>query len=76
VQVRITVSNGRITAADAIDYPMNNGRDQEINQYAIPQLVSETLQAQSAQIDMVSGATYTSQGYTTSLQSAIDQARA
>ena len=69
-------SNGRITAADAIDYPMNNGRDQEINQYAIPQLVSETLQAQSAQIDMVSGATYTSQGYTTSLQSAIDQARA
>ena len=76
VQVRITVSNGRITAADAIDYPMNNGRDQEINQYAIPQLQSETLQAQSAQIDMVSGATYTSQGYTTSLQSAIDQARA
>jgi uncharacterized protein with FMN-binding domain len=76
VQVRITVSGGRITAADAIDYPMNNGRDQEINQYAIPQLQSETLQAQSAQIDMVSGATYTSQGYTTSLQSAIDQARA
>ena len=75
VQVRITVSAGRITAADAIDYPMNNGRDQQINQYAIPQLQNETLQAQSAQIDMVSGATYTSEGYTTSLQSAIDQAR-
>ncbi len=75
VQVRITVSGGRITAADAIDYPMNNGRDQQINQYAIPQLQNETLQAQSAQIDMVSGATYTSQGYTTSLQSAIDRAR-
>jgi uncharacterized protein with FMN-binding domain len=75
VQVRITVSGGRITAADAVDYPMNNGRDQQINQYAIPQLQNETLQAQSAQIDMVSGATYTSQGYTTSLQSAIDQAR-
>jgi uncharacterized protein with FMN-binding domain len=75
VQVRITVSGGRITAADAVDYPMNNGRDQQINQYAIPQLQNETLQAQSAQIDMVSGATYTSEGYTTSLQSAIDQAR-
>jgi uncharacterized protein with FMN-binding domain len=75
VQVRITVSGGRITASDAIDYPMNNGRDQQINQYAIPQLQNETLQAQSAQIDMVSGATYTSEGYTTSLQSAIDQAR-
>jgi uncharacterized protein with FMN-binding domain len=54
---------------------MNNGRDQEINRFAIPQLQNETLQAQSAQIDMVSGATYTSEGYTTSLQSAIDQAR-
>ena len=75
VQVRITVSGGRITAAEAVDYPMNNGRDQQINQYAIPQLQNETLQAQSAQIDMVSGATYTSEGYTTSLQSAIDQAR-
>jgi uncharacterized protein with FMN-binding domain len=75
VQVRITVSDGRITAADAVDYPMNNGRDQEINRFAIPQLQNETLQAQSAQIDMVSGATYTSEGYTTSLQSAIDQAR-
>jgi uncharacterized protein with FMN-binding domain len=75
VQVRITVSGGRITAADAVDYPMNNGRDQEINRFAIPQLQNETLQAQSAQIDMVSGATYTSEGYTTSLQSAIDQAR-
>jgi len=75
VQVRITVSAGRIAAADAIDYPMNNGRDQEINRFAIPQLVSETLEAQSAQIDLVSGATYTSEGYTSSLQSAIDQAR-
>jgi uncharacterized protein with FMN-binding domain len=74
VQVRITVSGGRITAAEAIDYPMNNGRDQQINQYAIPQLQNETLQAQSAQIDMVSGATYTSEGYLQSLQSALDQA--
>ncbi len=76
VQVKITVSGGRITTAEAVDYPQSNPRDQEINQVAIPQLVSETLQAQSAQIDLVSGATYTSEGYTTSLQSAIDQAHA
>ncbi|WP_345802362.1 FMN-binding protein [Microbacterium sp. AZCO] len=74
VQVQITVSGGAITAAQAIEYPTENRRDQEINQFAIPRLVSETLSAQSADIDMVSGATYTSQGYLQSLQSAIDQA--
>ena len=58
------------------EYPNGNGRDQQINSYALPQLVSETLSAQSASIDMVSGATYTSQGYLQSLQSAIDQATA
>ena len=47
-------------------------RDVEINDAAVPQLVQETLQAQSAQIDTVSGATYTSEGYIQSLQSAID----
>ena len=74
VQVQITVSGGQITAAQAVDYPNENPRDQQINQYAIPRLVSETLSAQSANIDMVSGATYTSDGYIQSLQSAIDQA--
>ena len=74
VQVQITVSGGQITAAQAVDYPNDNPRDQQINQYAIPRLVSETLSAQSANIDMVSGATYTSDGYIQSLQSAIDQA--
>jgi uncharacterized protein with FMN-binding domain len=74
VQVQITVSGGRITAAQAVDYPSENHRDQQINQYAIPQLVSETISAQSANIDMISGATYTSDGYIRSLQSAIDQA--
>lgn len=58
-----------------VDYPDGNGRDRQINQNAIPQLVSETVRAQSAQIDMVSGATYTSRGYVTSLQSALDQAQ-
>jgi len=75
LQVQITVKNGKITAADAIVYPTQERRDQEINSYAIPQLDSEAVQAQSAQIDSVSGATVTSEGYVTSLQSAIDQAR-
>lgn len=75
VQVQITVSGGQITDAQAVDYPQSNGRDQQINGTAIPRLVSETMQAQNAKIQMVSGATYTSGGYLTSLQSAIDQAQ-
>jgi len=55
-------------------YPNGNGRDYEINSYALPVLVKETLDAQSANIDMVSGATITSQGYLQSLQSALDAA--
>jgi uncharacterized protein with FMN-binding domain len=75
VQVKITITNGTITAAEAVDYPQNNGRDQEINSYAIPQLNAEAVSANSASIDMVSGATYTSEGYISSLQSALDQAK-
>jgi uncharacterized protein with FMN-binding domain len=75
VQVRITVSGGSITDVTVPDYPNGNGRDRQINEYALPQLVSETVSAQSADIDMISGATYTSQGYLQSLQSAIDQAK-
>lgn len=74
VQVRITVSGGAVTAAEAIAYPDNNGHDQQINAYAIPVLNRETVAAQSASIAMVSGATYTSTGYAESLQSALDQA--
>jgi uncharacterized protein with FMN-binding domain len=74
VQVKITVTNGKITATEAVDYPVNDPRDQEINSYAIPQLNSEALAASSAQIDTISGATYTSEGYITSLQSALDKA--
>jgi uncharacterized protein with FMN-binding domain len=74
VQVKVTLASGKITAVDVVEVPDSNGRDQEINADAVPQLVQETLQAQSAQIDMVSGATYTSDGYVTSLQSALDQA--
>jgi len=72
--VQITVQNGRITAVNAVEYPQNNPRDQQINAYAIPQLNQEALSANSASIDMVSGATYTSEGYLGSLQSALDKA--
>ena len=74
VQVQITVDNGSVTDVSVVDYPSGNGRDQQINARALPILVSETLDAQSANIDMVSGATVTSDGYIESLQGALDQA--
>ncbi|MET7488035.1 FMN-binding protein [Streptomyces sp. NPDC005538] len=74
VQVKITVTNGKVTDVTAVQYPSDNPRDQEINSYALPQLKSEALAAQSASIDTVSGATYTSDGYRQSLQSALDSA--
>jgi uncharacterized protein with FMN-binding domain len=74
VQVTITVSGGKITDVQVPVYPNGNGRDQEINAYALPTLTQETLQAQSADIQTVSGATVTSDGYLQSLQSALDAA--
>ncbi|MFF8944027.1 FMN-binding protein [Streptomyces sp. NPDC014864] len=74
VQVRITVKNGKITDVTAVSYPSENPRDQQINGYAIPRLRRQALAAQSARIDGVSGATYTSDGYRQSLQSALDSA--
>jgi uncharacterized protein with FMN-binding domain len=74
VQVKITVSNGKITTATAVVYPLNNPRDQEINATAIPTLQQESIGQSTSKIDMVSGATYTSEGYIQSLQSALDKA--
>lgn len=74
VQVQISVTDGKITAAKALVYPENNHRDQEINAQAVPVLQQETVASQNADIDMVSGATVTSNGYIESLQSALDQA--
>jgi len=70
VQVQITVSNGKITNADG---SLPQGGD-SIAQNAISQLNPEVLSAQSANIQSVSGATYTSQGYIGSLQQAVNQA--
>jgi uncharacterized protein with FMN-binding domain len=74
IQVKITVKNGKVTAAEATEYPNGDPRDAQINAYAIPALNSEAVAAGSAQIDSVSGATYTSQGYISSLQSALGKA--
>jgi uncharacterized protein with FMN-binding domain len=74
VQVELVLSGGAISAVDVVQYPSGNPKDAEINDYALPILTQETVDAQSADIDMVSGATVTSDGYVESLQSAIDQA--
>jgi uncharacterized protein with FMN-binding domain len=74
VQVEVTLRAGRIIHVRAVARPSGNGQTQQINSYAIPQLDQETLAAQSAQIDTVSGATFTSDGYRQSLQSALDAA--
>ena len=76
VEVRVIVDNGRITDVQPIELPFDHRRSQEISQQAAPLLHDEVLQAQSAQIDLISGATYTSEAYRQSLQAALDQARA
>ena len=73
-QVKVTISGGRITDVQALQLPYDRQRSAEISQYAAPQLHDEVLQAQSAQIDSLSGATYTSDSYAQSVQSALDQA--
>jgi uncharacterized protein with FMN-binding domain len=74
VQVKITVQSGKITKVTVLQQPNGNPKDAEINSYALPILINETTQTQSADIDMVSGATVTSQGYVQSLQAALDEA--
>ncbi|GAA0927934.1 hypothetical protein GCM10009554_09170 [Kribbella koreensis] len=74
VRVRITVQDGRIKRAQAIEHPQGDGTTDGINAYAVPVLDREVVTAQSAHIDAVSGATFTSQGYRQSLQSALDAA--
>ena len=74
MQVTITVTGGKITDVAVPVYPTGNGKDQEINAYALPVLRQETLASQSANIDTVSGATVTSDGYLQSLQAALDAA--
>jgi uncharacterized protein with FMN-binding domain len=74
VQVQVTVSGTKITNASFLQLTAYDGRSQEINSYAAPILLQETLAAQNANIDTVSGASYTTAGYEQSLQSALDKA--
>ena len=74
VQVQVTFQNGKITDVQPVQMPSDQRHSQEISTAVAPMLHDEVLQAQSAQVNTISGATYTSMGYLQSLQSALDQA--
>lgn len=75
VQVQLRVKGRRIESVTVLEMPNDNPTSAQISQAAAPQLEQEVLTAQSANIDVVSGATFTSDGYAQSLQSALDQLR-
>ncbi|MBZ6082310.1 FMN-binding protein [Streptomyces olivaceus] len=75
VQVRLTVSGGKVTAAEAVQAP-KGGQSDQVTADAVPKLNQAAVTAGTADIDAVSGATYTSAGYQQSLQSALDKAAA
>ena len=72
VQIELVVKNSKIVKVAVLQQPTNTIHDIQIGQFAFPDLIKETLTAQSAKIDAVSGASYTSAGYISSLQSAVD----
>jgi uncharacterized protein with FMN-binding domain len=74
VQVQVVLSGNSIQSVSFLQLTADDARSQDINSQAAPILVQQTMQVQSANIDGVSGATYTSEGYQQSLQSALDQA--
>ena len=76
VQVRVTLNSGRITDVTAVQLPHDNPDSWNTSMHAARILKSEALSAQSADINVVSGATYTSRGYARSLQAALDAIRA
>jgi uncharacterized protein with FMN-binding domain len=75
VEVRVTVLQGRIVAVDNVALPSDNAHSSQLSQFSGPVLRRETLRAQSAHIDAVSGATMTSMAYQSSLQEALDKLR-
>jgi uncharacterized protein with FMN-binding domain len=74
VQVQVVVENGQLLDVEAIQLPSDRRRSAEISSIAGPDLRQEALQARSANINVISGATYTSESYAQSLQAALDQA--
>ena len=73
VQIQLIKKDTKIVKVAVLVQPTNTLHDVQIGEFAFPKLISETLAAQNGKIDAVSGATYTSAGYTPSLQSALDQ---
>jgi len=76
VQVQVTIAGGSISKLDALHLTNADGRSVQISNYAAPILRSEVLNSQSTRVSNVGGATYTTQAYLTSVQSALDQAGA
>ena len=74
IQLEVTVESGRIVDIQALAVPENDHRSAEISSYSVPQLIQQALDAQSAQISGISGATYTSYGFAQSLTSALQRA--
>jgi uncharacterized protein with FMN-binding domain len=72
VQIQLIMRNSKIVKVAVLRQPMNTANDIQIGDFAFPKLIGETLTAQTAKIDAVSGASYTSAGYIKSLQSALD----
>jgi uncharacterized protein with FMN-binding domain len=72
VQIQLVVKSHRIVKVAVLEQPTNTIHDIQIGEFAFPKLIGETLTAQNAKIDAVSGASYTSAGYIASLQSAVD----
>jgi uncharacterized protein with FMN-binding domain len=75
VRVQAVVQNGQITNVTFLQYPSDRRTSQRINSIAMPYLTSEAIQAQSANVDIISGATLTSEAFAQSLQAALDSAK-
>ncbi len=76
LQVRVVIRRGKVSDVQFLQYPNDRPNSVAISQYMMPQLRSEAIQVQSAQVDTVSGATASSAAFVQSLQSALDQAHA
>ncbi len=75
VQVQVVIQNGKIANVTFLDYPHDRRTSQMINNQAMPWLTQEAIQAQSANVNLISGATLTSEGFANSLQAALQTAQ-
>ncbi len=76
VQIKAAIQNGKITDVQFLQYPNHGGHTMEVSQQVMPMLTSEAIQAQNANVDIISGATQTSQAFRESLGNALRQAAA